>query len=132
MATIVFDSSTFWNDASTGDGQVRYAETPDTIRQTFVPIPRYGGDIVKTHGQEPGIVQLSCQYTLTGSEVNSLVTTVENKKNATGSLSFPPSRSLTNCRLITAQFAKGPTVQTTGGTVKYKYSATYTFKVLKV
>lgn len=131
MATIVFDGTTLWDDSGTGVGPVQYNEQLDTIRQSFVPIPRYGGYFAKTHGQEPGGLSIVAQYTVTDSELNSLVTTLEGVKNDYGTLTFPPNRSLASVRLVAVSYSRSRPVQVPPGTVKYNVFVQFSFKVLK-
>ena len=131
MATIVFDGTTLWDDSDTGNGAVQINEQMDTIRQTVVAIPRYGGNFVKTHGQEPGGVVLGCNYTLTSGEINTLVTLLESVKNGYGELSFPPGRTLQTCRLFSMGYTRSRPVQDPVGVIKYNVYVNLVFKVLK-
>jgi hypothetical protein len=131
MSSIIFAGTTLWNDASTGRGRPIISESLETINWVLERIPGNGGIIAKNNGIKPGPFVVAARYWLaSGSDFSTLYSAISNAKASVGTLSFPPSTSVSNCILLDARFENTPVQPREGSTHRYERYMIFQFQAL--
>lgn len=86
MATIVFNGSTIWNDATTGFGVLQVGVDPAGRRWDFSELPRGLGRVALDMGLEAGRVMVMVQWRMTDGEYGSLLSTLRTAAGGEGVL----------------------------------------------
>ena len=121
MATVTFSSVTIWNDALTGRGRVLPSVTEPTRVRSYVRPVRSVGLIAKDIGLDAGAVQMTLEYNLTSTQLNTLRSALAGLRGSVGTLTTPPGQSYSNCVLegITT-IRQQPVLPGGGGSIHYR------------
>jgi hypothetical protein len=129
MATVAFAGSTLWNDASTGKGRPSRVLEAKSIVWGGGVVPGDGAIISKDLADNFGRFFLQMVYWLEDSDIASLISLIEGKRNIIGTVTYPPSNSVSNCR-IDGPPVIAPTNQRAqrGSTFYYEYIVSIPFR----
>lgn len=132
MATVAFAGTTLWNDASTGKGRPQRTLEAKSVAWETEVVPGDGALISKDVGDNNGRFYLQMEYWLESSDIGTLISLIEGKRSSIGTVNYPPSNSVANCRIDGP-----PVIQPTqrrgqrAGTFYYEYVVSIPFRRVK-